>query len=252
VIKFDDEDTICLTFDVEWASPTVISAVAEDLDKRGLSATFFCTHAGIEVPGHERAIHPNFRRDGDTIRKIRSEKSVEFTENSDDAVFQRIIEETMHFCPEAKGVRTHSLFFELKLLNIMKSAGLEYDSSYLLPFQKQLQPFFTMSNILEIPIYYMDHLDLTNELTNFDHHELRLDQKGLKVFNFHPTLIFINAVSDNHYQSVKEHYADVDALRARRNKRKGIGTLFEELLDEISRRRIITKKIGDISDSFRD
>ena len=37
-------------------------------DQHGVSATFFVTHAGVRLPGHERGLHPNFRQNGDTYR----------------------------------------------------------------------------------------------------------------------------------------------------------------------------------------
>src|SRR5260370_29652209 len=66
-------DVICLTIDIDWAAPSVLHDLVERLDERGLKATFFCTHDGIAVSGHERALHPNFRHSGDTMRKLRSE-----------------------------------------------------------------------------------------------------------------------------------------------------------------------------------
>jgi hypothetical protein len=32
-----------------------------------VAVTFFATHSGIDVNGHERALHRNFRSSGDTI-----------------------------------------------------------------------------------------------------------------------------------------------------------------------------------------
>ena len=62
----------CLSVDEEWANPEVLSDLLRMLDERRLRATFFCTKPGVEVPGHERALHPNFRRTGDTVRNFRN------------------------------------------------------------------------------------------------------------------------------------------------------------------------------------
>jgi hypothetical protein len=229
-----DENTIVLSFDVEWAGPIIVNDILVELDKRGLVGTFFCTHDGIEVPGHERALHPNFRRDGDSIRQLRKHFGGEFDELSDDNVIQQVLETTWKFCPEAVGLRTHSLYFELKLLAVMKQLGLVYDSSCMLPFQGHISPFSTMWGITEIPIYYMDHMDLVNGLTSFRVSDLALDQKGVKVFNFHPTLIYLNAESDEAYQNAKTDYADPAALRKRRYAGRGTRSLFLDLLDEIA------------------
>ena len=58
----DDPGTICFTVDVEWAHPAVLQDVRDLFDMHGVRATFFCTHAGIDVGPHERGLHPNYRR----------------------------------------------------------------------------------------------------------------------------------------------------------------------------------------------
>jgi hypothetical protein len=58
---------VVISIDVEWAHPEVQADVVRLLAERNLRATFFCTHAGISVPGHERALHPNFRRRGNSL-----------------------------------------------------------------------------------------------------------------------------------------------------------------------------------------
>src|SRR4051812_6288632 len=65
-----DPQTICLTVDVEWASAAVLDDLRTLFDQHGLRATFFVTHAGVDVPGHERGLHPNFRHNGDTYRAL--------------------------------------------------------------------------------------------------------------------------------------------------------------------------------------
>ena len=64
-----DPRTICFTVDVEWAADEVLADLRGLFDQHGVRATFFVTHAGVKVPGHERGLHPNFRRDGDTYER---------------------------------------------------------------------------------------------------------------------------------------------------------------------------------------
>src|SRR5262249_35907583 len=58
-------DTLCFTVDVEWAAPEVLADIVRLFDTYGVKATFFVTHQGVSVPGHERGLHPNFRRGSD-------------------------------------------------------------------------------------------------------------------------------------------------------------------------------------------
>jgi hypothetical protein len=247
-----DENTIVLSFDVEWAGPAIVNDILAELDKRGLAGTFFCTHNGIDVPGHERALHPNFRRDGDTIRQLQKKFGPEFDKLSDDDVIRQVLETTWNFCPEAVGLRTHSLYFELKLLAMMKQLGLDYDSSCMLPLQGHISPFSTMWGITEIPIYYMDHMDLVNGLTGFRVDDLKLDQKGLKVFNFHPTLIYLNAESDESYQKAKLDYTDPDALLKKRFTGRGTRSLFLDLLDTMASGSFKTMTMAELSIDWKN
>lgn len=48
----------------------MLQDVRELFDMHGVRATFFCTHAGIDVGLHERGLHPNYRRKGTTWREL--------------------------------------------------------------------------------------------------------------------------------------------------------------------------------------
>ena len=57
-------NTVCFSVDVEWAAEAVVEDLCRLFREHGIAATFFVTHAGVLAPGHERGLHPNFRRDG--------------------------------------------------------------------------------------------------------------------------------------------------------------------------------------------
>ena len=107
-------NVLCLSVDEEWANPDVLSDLLQMLDERQLRATFFCTQPGVEVPGHERALHSNFRRTGDTVRDFRNVTHAPPEAWSDGQVYAHVVETARRFCPEATGIRGHSLFYGLK------------------------------------------------------------------------------------------------------------------------------------------
>src|SRR5438105_1967711 len=113
-----DPQTICLSCDVEWAAPEVLDDLRALFDERGLKATFFCTHPGIDVGCHERAIHPNFRGNGDTLKLLRSGKELDSCFADDGEIFRHVVATTISFAPEAKGVRGHSLHYDSLLVSI--------------------------------------------------------------------------------------------------------------------------------------
>ena len=244
-----DPNTVCLTVDVEWAADEVLSDLRQLFDQHGVRATFFVTHAGVETSGHERGLHPNFRRDGDTVRKLTDSHRGDAL--TDAQLHDHVVATTHGFAPEAKGLRSHSLHYDSTLLPVYRRAGLEYDCSYQIPFVTGLRPFWKHHDILEIPTYYADHFDVITGATEFDLTGLKLDRPGLKVFDFHPNLIFINAASDAEYVSTKGFYHDPDRLLAARNTGRGVRTLLLDLLGEISARGLPTATVGDVNAKWR-
>jgi hypothetical protein len=221
---------IALTIDVEWAHPVVLDSLVQELNARNLRATFFCTHAGICVGGHERAIHPNYRRFGNsTIRDADILTSYE-----DTAFYEEITLRTKAFCPEAVGVRAHNLFWDSALASIYRNAGVKYVSNAFLPLNQSLQPVSRARGLLELPVYYMDYWDVTEQATGLNLGRLRLGSGGLQVLDFHPNLIFINAQSAEHYEESKKHYHEPERLLSLRASGRGVRTLFLEVLDYLA------------------
>jgi hypothetical protein len=244
-------DAVCLTVDVDWACPEVLADLVELLDQRGLRATFFCTHPGIELPGHERAIHPNFRRQGDTMRRLRQEVTGSLEELGESAIYEYVVGTTMRFCPEARGVRGHSLFYDSLLLRIYHAAGLEYDSTYLMPLVPGMTPIYKEYGILEIPIYFNDHFYLKIEGSDFSVAALSLDRPGLKVCQFHPNMVYLNADSDHHYQETRSIYHDAESLRKCRITQPGVRSLFLSLIDELAAKQRPTLTLGEVNAGWR-
>ena len=223
---------VCLTIDVEWAHKDVLAELIKALDERRIPATFFCTHAEIDVGEHERAIHPNFRWSGDSVQKTGG--LVPIADLDEDAVNADVVRETLSFCPEAVGARAHYLRSDTSVFRAYMNAGLVYDSSYLALFGADLVPYELPFGLIEMPIYYMDHFDIINGLTGFRSSDLRLDSGGMKVLDFHPNMIFSNAPSDAFYQGLRAQYHDPAAMIANRFEGRGIRDLFFEVLDELA------------------
>jgi peptidoglycan/xylan/chitin deacetylase (PgdA/CDA1 family) len=236
---------------VEWAHEEVLADLVRLLDEHGVRATFFCTHANIQVPGHERALHPNFRRHGDALRALRDRLGDRYAGLNDEEVYHHVLEMTRTFCPEAQGVRAHSLYYDTQLLPLYQASGLQYDSSYCLPFVDGIRPFVKEHDILELPIYYMDHIDLMQQRSGFDLDALLLAQPGLKVFDFHPNLVYSNAPTCEHYERSKAFYRNPERLRAARHSGRGVRTLLLDLLDTVAAQRWTTATLGNVNTLWR-
>jgi hypothetical protein len=245
------DNVICLTVDVEWAHAEVLADLVRALDEHGLRATFFCTHAGIDVPGHERALHPNFRRDGDVLRALRDTLGHDYALLTDAEVHRSVLQATQAHCPEARGVRAHSLHYDTQLVALYSAAGLQYDSSYCATLVPGLRPFWKEHDLLECPLYYMDHLDLLTPRSGFEVTRLGLDTPGLKVFDFHPNIVYTNAPTGDFYTATKAVYHDPARLLALRSPGRGVRTLFLDLLDYITAHDYPTATLGQVNESWR-
>jgi hypothetical protein len=244
-------DAVCLTVDVEWAHPVVLADLVSLFDSAGVAGTFFVTHDGVELPGHERGLHPNFRRNGDSYRAMRAQLPAGAAEPSDEEIYAFILKRTRSFAPEATGLRSHCLHSETTMHWQFKAFGMQYDCNPRMPFMCGLRPIRLLHDVLAIPTYYADQLDLHVPATGFALEGLRLEQPGLKVLDFHPNMVYLNASSDDHYQSTRSFYHDPERLLAARNPGRGIRTLLLELLDEIAAGRVRTVTAGEINRRWR-
>jgi peptidoglycan/xylan/chitin deacetylase (PgdA/CDA1 family) len=242
-------DSICITVDVEWAADEVLADLRTLFDQHGVRATFFVTHAGVETPGHERGLHPNFRRNGDTFKRLRETRGESAL--TDEDIHAYIVSSTLAFAPEAKGLRTHSLYYDSTLLPLYRKLGLEYDCSYQIPLVGGLRPFWKHHDIVEIPTYFADHFDIITGATGFDVAALALDRPGLKVFDFHPNIIYLNASRNDDYMATKNFYHDPERLLAARQTGKGARTLLLDLLAAVSARHLPTATVGEVNAHWR-
>ncbi|WP_130470557.1 hypothetical protein [Candidatus Magnetaquicoccus inordinatus] len=247
-----DPRTICLTMDVEWACAEILADLCRLLDERQLRATFFVTHSGVEVAGHERGLHPNFRRNGDTLRAFRAAHPLADESKIDElSLYRFVLQRTHAFASEARGVRSHSLYYDSQLLEIYREIGIEYDATYLIPLKSGLLPFWKEYGILECPTYFSDHFELKSGLTGFDTDKLALSEPGLKIINFHPNMLYINAVSNEHYMASRKDYHNHEKLLKERHSGIGVRSMFIDLLDRIVAEALPTATLGEINRLWR-
>lgn len=203
---------IGLSFDTDWQDGEVLQFTLDLLKKFEIKATFFCTNkTKVKISGHEIAIHPNF-----------SKKDI-----------KRALADLKKNFPQAKGLRSHGILTGNEIIQASQEKKLLYESNYLMYLQKDIRPF-KVYQIWELPIYYMDfyHLAIEKE-PQFNLKYLKLNQPGLKIFDFHPIHVYLNTNSTKHYLRYKQdpknikRYIDKD--------KPGIRTLFIAMLEKIGK-----------------
>jgi peptidoglycan/xylan/chitin deacetylase (PgdA/CDA1 family) len=246
-----DSRAVCLTVDVEWAHPEVLADLVHAFDERGLRATFFCTHDGVDVGDHERGLHPNLQTRGDVYATCAGDDPESFAALPLAERLAKLLAATKAFAPEAVGARSHCLRFETAMIRAYRDLGMEYDCSYFMPLVEGLRPFWREYEFVQVPTYYIDHGDLKAGLTGFRLEALGLERPGVKVFDFHPNMVFLNCEDDARYQRTRPIYHDPEALLAERHGGRGVRTLFHELLDHLADGPYPVRTVAEVAGEFR-
>jgi len=224
---------IHLSFDQDWAPDWAVRAIHERLKRAGLEATFFATHHSpileeLRKGGvFELGGHPNF---------------LPGSSHGEDVV--SVVQFVKELVPEAIGVRAHCLIEGTPQLMAYANAGLQYDTSDLRHGAPGLAPWLSWTGVFRIPIWFEDdvqlQLGLPCELSTLD-----WTTDGLKVFNFHPILIALNAADLSCYQTLKNELSkagrrlpqatEEEVASFRQEGRPGVGDLFEALVALLER-----------------
>lgn len=246
-----DETIICLTLDTDWSCPEVLHDTFSLIADRNLPATIFISHAGVEIPNSfESALHPNYRSSGELAATYINKHNKMKKSFKDHDYYKYILDETIRFAPEATGIRSHSLIFDSILLNVYSQSNISYDSTYIMPLVDNIHPFRLGSDVSEFPIFFNDHFELKFNLIDFNPSNLNLHKPGLKVLQFHPQMIYINATTDNDYQSLRQFYHDPTILLSERKTSYGVRDLFQHILDLLSTKQCHT--LSDVDKLWRE
>ena len=182
---------IHVTLDQDWAPDWATEAALDALAAAGLQATLFVTHDSPGLlrwrsrSGLELGVHPNFlahSSHGDTV----------------DAVLDHVGQ----LVPGARGVRAHGLVRGTHLLEAYGRRGYAYDASDLVDGVAGLTVLPRWSGVARVPIYFEDdvHLHYGRPATPDD---VEPGARGVRVFNFHPVLLALNAPDLAGYRALK-------------------------------------------------
>lgn len=230
--KFDSEFVI--TIDIEWSSQDLIDNILDILNEYKIKSTLFATHKAELGNRHEIALHPYFKSP---------------------TTYENTLNKMIELFPKAKGIRSHRLLSEETLLLMYKQTKIQYTSNYQMTNLSNITPLKTIHGILEIPIFYIDwtHLMDTKIYKKISLDSLNLQSGGLKVFDFHPIHIFLNSESMQRYDKIKKWYNNPKELNNYVNKKKkGVGTLFVELLEFLKNNKIKTSTMLEISKKYKN
>jgi hypothetical protein len=234
---------VAITFDIDWAPVAAITLCADICAEAGVKATFFVTHA---TPALERlraqpdlfeiGIHPNF-----------------LTGSTHGDAPEAVLEHCLAIAPESASMRTHSLVQSTRLLELVANryTQIEYDVSLLMPFHRNLQPTWMYCGeparrIVRLPYYWEDDLAFAWPEWHWDR-SADAAPLGMRIFNFHPIHVALNAENRERYRRFKADLGDVrlsdaSGSRLEASAKRGSGTrsFLEGLVRSVPAERFAT------------
>ena len=224
---------IYLSFDQDWAPAWATEDVFRAVEEAGLKATYFVTHGCSSLATRaqsdrfEMGWHPNF-----------------LPGSSHGDELEAVLDTMTGLVPNAVGVRAHGLVTGTSYLLAYEKRGLRYDASDLRDGEHDLDVFESWTGLQQIPIFFEDDVHLARGQA-CRMASLELEEAGLKVLNFHPVLLALNAYDEAGYQNLKQsltsrglkmHEASRDDLAPFLQADKpGVGDLFREILAWLGR-----------------
>lgn len=219
---------IHLSFDQDWAPPWATLALHEALAAAGLRGTLFVTHdcpslAALRAAGRlELGWHPNF-----------------LPGSSHGATVEEVLDTCALLVPEAAGARAHGLMRGTSLLLAYRDRGLLYDAADLRDGAPGHAPFVSWTGLARLPIWFEDDVHLRRGLP-CTLEALDLASPGLRVMNFHPVLVALNAADLDGYAGLKAALAaagtplteasERDFAPFVERERPGVGDLLREVV----------------------
>jgi hypothetical protein len=219
---------IFLTFDLDWAHEEVISDTIDLINQSGVSSTWFVTHKSpvleklSKKENVELGIHPNFSIAFNQSNKININP-------------EEVLNDLLHIVPDAKSVRSHSLFHSERLVDIFKDFGLSHISNCFIPHGSgmEVRPFSIWEDMVMVPHCWQDNVALKMNLPFPDKTELL---ESHFVFNFHPIHIFLNTENLERYELSRPLHQNPDKLISKRFNGVGTRTLLLDLLEVLKDR----------------
>ena len=233
--------SIFLTFDLDWCSDFVLANLLNLLEREEVRATFFVTHdspllARLRANGKfELGIHPNFCPCLPNDREAQKDP-------------QTVLTELLKIVPEASAVRSHSLMQSSRILDLFHELGLRRDCNHFIPWHTGivLRPWMHWNGLMRVPYFWEDSVHWLYGW-NWGVDEF-LAPAGLKVFNFHPIHIYLNTEDAKRYRQSVPFQGNREQLEPYiyRHDRAGARVFLENLIRVAKSERRQFKTISEV------
>jgi len=203
-----------LTSDLDWASEYCVEVFLAVAGRFKLRPTVFVTHESAVLrraaaDGRvELGIHPNF-----------------LAGSSHGEGIAPIITHVLGLVPQAMAVRCHRHLVDPEIEVALAAHGLRIDSNTCGHLQPGLAAATLATGLLRLPVFFEDdcHWGVPRSW-QFTHHRAAFFSPGLKILNFHPFMLALNAPDAAFYRRHKPLIPTLTAEEAHRLRHEGQGT----------------------------
>lgn len=233
-----------ITLDCEWAPDFILEHVADVLIDKEVKSTWFVTNESSFIDElkknslFELGLHPNF-----------------YPNSTQGQESDSVLKNLKKIVPHSKSIRTHRLFQSSPLLAKFQEYGIENDVSIFLPYTKNITPHYSKYlNLFRFPFFWEDDAEMV-ENSSWSTKDIRLNVSGLKIYNFHPILIYLNSDDMKSFYQLKESVSMLKVTKQNIQKyinvnRPGVSTFFEEIISSLSGKESYT--INDLRKVYQE
>lgn len=212
--------TFVLTGDQDWAPEWALAATLALAETEGVPFHLFVTNTSPSITGAPTTdltlgIHPNFLP-GSTHGE------------SDDAV----IDSCQALVPSARTFRCHAFCENTHIIRKLAARGFIADSNLLAFLQPGLIPIVHGAGLLRFPVFLEDDVFLQWASSDLDIRQAThlLCTPGLKILNFHPSLVALNAPTFAYYEERRAMLFDGEDTQAERFEGRGVETILRDVI----------------------
>jgi hypothetical protein len=214
-----------LTCDLDWASEPCIEHFLRIAARFQVKPTVFVTHASEAVREAARAgqvelgIHPNFLPD-----------------STQGGGVDAVLDHTLALAPRAVAVRCHRHVTSPAIERALAERGLRFDSNTCRQLEPDIAPIELASGLRRFPVFFEDDIHWGRPRSwRFEDHTAAFFSAGLKILNFHPFMVALNAPDGAFYARHKHLIPTLGADEAAglRHPGLGAGTFLVEALAAI-------------------
>lgn len=234
--KLDHAETVfSIVLDVDWAPDFVIYETAALLKERQIRASWFITHPSPAVEWlkgspetYELGIHPNF-----------------LVNSSQGKTQAEVVDYCLRILPDAVSMRTHAYHQSSMMFDhIGRTTSIENDASVFMPLTRDLHParyWIGERYLNRFPVFWEEDNELKKPEPHMKFDADLVNSPGLKIFAFHPMLLYLNSASIQSYSIMKNEFSnfndlDEESIQPFVNRQKiGVHDFLDGLADHVNR-----------------